>query len=122
MSSSYAHEALRAVPPLDGQRRRFALLLQLKDAVHTARDLTLDSGVTAVRSAGPQAAEAGPATTGPKLPPDDLTVADINATGGPSAVPTEDEEPPAAPEPLNRAERRAQQRQQTRNRRTPRTT
>ncbi len=38
MSSSYAPEPLRAVPPLDGQRRRFALLLQLKDAVHTARD------------------------------------------------------------------------------------
>ena len=38
MSSSYAHEPLRAVPPLDGQRLRFALLLQLKDALHTARD------------------------------------------------------------------------------------
>ncbi len=38
MSSSYAPEPLRAVPPLAGQRRRFALLLQLKDAVHTARD------------------------------------------------------------------------------------
>ncbi len=38
MSSSYAHEPLRAVPPLDGQRRRFALLLQLKDALHTARN------------------------------------------------------------------------------------
>ncbi len=85
------------------------------------RSLVAPPHGTAVRSAGPQAAEAGPATTGPKLPPDDLTVADINATGGASAVPTEDEEPPAAPEPLNRAERRAQQRQQARNRRTPRT-
>ncbi len=37
MSSSYAHEPLRAVPPLDGQRRRFALLLQVKDALHTGR-------------------------------------------------------------------------------------
>ncbi len=38
MTSSSAYEPLRAVPPLDGQRRRFALLLQLKDAVHTARN------------------------------------------------------------------------------------
>ncbi len=38
MTSSSAYEPLRAAPPLDGQRRRFALLLQLKDAVHTARD------------------------------------------------------------------------------------
>ncbi len=38
MSSSYAHEPLRAVPPLDGQRLRFALLLQLQGALHAARD------------------------------------------------------------------------------------
>ncbi len=38
MSSSFAHEPLLAVAPLDGQRRRFALLLQLKDAAHTVRD------------------------------------------------------------------------------------
>ncbi len=38
MSSSYAHEPLRAVPRLDGQRRRFALLLQRKHALHTARN------------------------------------------------------------------------------------
>ncbi len=44
MSSSYAHEPLRAVPPLDGQRRRFALLLQLKDALHTARDAAAVAG------------------------------------------------------------------------------
>ncbi len=48
MTSSSAYELLRAVPPLDGQRRRFALLLQLKNAVHTARDATaLASGQAA---------------------------------------------------------------------------
>ncbi len=44
MSSSYAHEPLRAVPTLDGQRRRFALLLQLKDALHAARDAAAVAG------------------------------------------------------------------------------
>ncbi len=73
------------------------------------------------RPAGPEAPEAGAAATGPKLPPTDPTAAGPEATGGPSAS-DEDEEPPAAPEPLNRAERRAQQRQQTRTRRTPRPT
>ncbi len=57
----------------------------------------------------PPHASGGPAVrpTGPEVP---------------EAVPDEDEERPAAPEPLNRAQRRAQHRQQARNRRTPRTT
>ncbi len=58
--------------------------------------------------------------TGPELPPTDPTGAD-SGTPEVASAPDEDEEPPAAPEPLNRAERRAQHRQQARNRRTPRT-
>ncbi len=75
----------------------------------------------AVRPAGPQVPEAGPAATGPELPTADPMEADINATGDPSAIPPEGEEPRTAPEPLNRAERRAQRRQQARSRRIPRT-
>ncbi len=47
MSSSYAHEPLRAVPPLDGQRLRFALLLQLQGALHAARDAATVATATA---------------------------------------------------------------------------
>ncbi len=76
------------------------------------------SGRTAHRPAGPEAPEA--AATGPELPPADPTGAPTETTEV-AVAPDEDEEPPAAPEPLNRAERRAQHRQQARNRRTPRT-
>ncbi len=44
MTSFSAYEPLRAVPPLDGQRLRFALLLQLKDGLHAARDAAAVAG------------------------------------------------------------------------------
>ncbi len=75
---------------------------------------------TAGRKTGPEVeADLAATEAGPR--PADLRAGDTE-TPDVASAPDEDEEPPAAPEPLNRAERRAQQRQQARNRRTPRPT